>query len=48
LHQTEKYTGTQFTYSMENSFITKYQFAVLYFFYSPKKTDLWAQNSQRG
>jgi len=32
---------------MEFSFITKYHFAVLYFFYSPKKTDLWAQNSQR-
>jgi hypothetical protein len=33
---------------MENSFITKYHFSVLYFFYSPKKTDLLAQNSQRG
>lgn len=33
---------------MENSFITKYHFAALYFFYSPKKTDLWAQNSQTG
>ena len=41
--------STQVIYSMENSFITKYHFAVLYFFYSPNnKTDFWAQNSQRG